>query len=249
MKLLSTAALVCAFTLGAWAQAPAGQGSQDQPPQSGQGSDQQGQPMHGQRRGGREGGFRGMMGSGRPVGGEITAINGKDISVKAQDGAAATIHITDSTRFMRNGDARLSDFKIGDTIMAGGTQEKDGTWTANFVVDRTEQMRQMKENLGKTMIAGEVTAIADTKLTILRPDGVTQVIEADENTSFRKHGESVTLADVKVGDRVMGRGALKSGVFVPTELRFGAPGEGGRGMMMRGGERPRTNEQAPPKQQ
>jgi hypothetical protein len=30
--------------------------------------------------------------------------------------------------------------------------------------------------------------------------------------------ESITLADVKVGDTVFGRGALKSGVFVPTEL-------------------------------
>ena len=30
--------------------------------------------------------------------------------------------------------------------------------------------------------------------------------------------ESITLADVKVGDMVAGQGALKSGVFVPTEL-------------------------------
>ncbi len=32
-------------------------------------------------------------------------------------------------------------------------------------------------------------------------------------------GESITLADVKVGDGVIGRGGLKNGVFVPTELR------------------------------
>ena len=31
-------------------------------------------------------------------------------------------------------------------------------------------------------------------------------------------GESITLADVKVGDTVIGPGALKSGVFVPTQL-------------------------------
>ena len=31
-------------------------------------------------------------------------------------------------------------------------------------------------------------------------------------------GESITLADVKVGDMVIGPGALKSGVFVPTQL-------------------------------
>jgi hypothetical protein len=40
--------------------------------------------------------------------------------------------------------------------------------------------------------------------------------------------ESITLADVKVGDRVMGRGALKGGVFVPTELVVMEPGMGRR---------------------
>lgn len=32
-------------------------------------------------------------------------------------------------------------------------------------------------------------------------------------------GESITLADIKVGDSVVGRGGMKAGVFVPTELR------------------------------
>lgn len=40
--------------------------------------------------------------------------------------------------------------------------------------------------------------------------------------------ESITLADVKVGDRVMGRGGLKGGVFVPTELVVMEPGAGRR---------------------
>jgi hypothetical protein len=31
-------------------------------------------------------------------------------------------------------------------------------------------------------------------------------------------GESITFADVKVGDSIAGRGALKNGTFVPTEL-------------------------------
>ena len=46
-----------------------------------------------------------------------------------------------------------------------------------------EQMQQME--LGTKFIAGEVKSIEKTKLTILRPDGQTQVIQADENTSFQ----------------------------------------------------------------
>lgn len=41
-------------------------------------------------------------------------------------------------------------------------------------------------------------------------------------------GESITLADIKVGDSVAGRGALKGGTFVPTELRVSDPAARGR---------------------
>jgi hypothetical protein len=77
--------------------------------------------------------------------------------------------------------------------------------------------------MGKKFIAGEVKAINETKLTIVRPDGQTQEIEVDENTSFRKGSESITLPDIKVGDFVRGRGELKNNVFVPTELVVGQP--------------------------
>jgi len=91
----------------------------------------------------------------------------------------------------------------------------------------------VKMGLGTKFIAGEVKSIEETRLTIARPDGQTQTIEVDENTSFRNSkGESATLADVKVGDRVMGRGDVKNGVFVPETLRFGTP-QGPGGMMRR----------------
>ena len=41
-------------------------------------------------------------------------------------------------------------------------------------------------------------------------------------------GESITLADIKVGDNVSGTGSVKSGVFVPAQLTVAAPGQGRR---------------------
>jgi hypothetical protein len=38
--------------------------------------------------------------------------------------------------------------------------------------------------------------------------------------------DSITLADIKIGDAVRGKGSLKGGLFVPTELVVMAPGEG-----------------------
>ena len=64
--------------------------------------------------------------------------------------------------------------------------------------------------------------------TLLRGAGVyghyvdqDQTIEVDENTSFRKQGESITLPDIKVGDKVFGRGEMKNETFVPQVLNVG----------------------------
>ena len=74
----------------------------------------------------------------------------------------------------------------------------------------------------ESFIIGEVKKIDETKLTILRPDGESQVIEVDEGTSFRNQKrESITLADIKTGDHVFGRGEVKHGVFVPQVLNLG----------------------------
>ena len=96
------------------------------------------------------------------------------------------------------------------------------------------------EDMGKKFILGEVKAINETKLTIARPDGQTQDIEVDENTSFRKGQESITLPDIKVGDFVRGRGELKENVFVPKELIVGRPQ-----MRMRGQDGQATDAKKP----
>jgi outer membrane lipoprotein SlyB len=49
-------------------------------------------------------------------------------------------------------------------------------------------------------------------------------------------GESITLADIKVGDVVVGPGALKSGVFVPTQLTVIDAAAMGRRRRSEGGE-------------
>jgi hypothetical protein len=51
-------------------------------------------------------------------------------------------------------------------------------------------------------------------------------------------GEAITLADVKVGDTVVGLGSVKGGSFVPTDLRVQErPAGGGPGGMGGGGRR------------
>ncbi len=172
------------------------------------------------------------MGQFHGVGGEITAINGDTVTLQSFRGETATVRVTSSTQIRKDGAAaQLSDFKVGDRIMVAGEQGKDGVWVAQVLGQRTGQrgpgmgggQRPAPQVNGKTYIAGTVTRIDGTRLTVKKPDGVEQVIAVDDETSFRNdRRESVTLADVKVGDFVRGPGALKSDVFVPSQLTAGA---------------------------
>jgi len=160
------------------------------------------------------------------VAGIIAAVNGNTFTVKTRDGQTAQVTVSDKTEYRKDRQpAKVSDFKVGDMIFVRGEKTGDNTWQAEMVGARSGGPGQgnFREGLGKEFIAGEVKSINGTQLTIERPDGVTQNISVDENTSFRKDGESVTLADLKVGDHVFGRGQLKNDVFVPSVLNVGEP--------------------------
>jgi hypothetical protein len=154
--------------------------------------------------------------------GSITAIDEKIITLKAMDGRAVTVSLSDKTQFRKDRQpAKLADFKIGDMVMVRGQSTGENTFQADLVATRSGNPQQFREGMGKRFIAGVVKSIDGTHLTINRFDGATQTITVDENTSFRKEGESITLADLHPGDHVIARGELKDGVFVSATLVVG----------------------------
>ena len=187
----------------------------------------------------------GAFAGGQMVRGTVTAAASDHLTVKTDAGEMYQVAISANTRVMKDRQpVKVTDIKVGDGAGAMGVLDAPTkTIHAVFVtVVSAEQIKKMREDLGKAFITGKVTAIDEVKLTVMRPDGVSQVIEVDEGTSFKRGGrgmasmmngsgpvptrqegaaasaESITLADVKVGDTVMGPGALKNGVFVPTQL-------------------------------
>jgi hypothetical protein len=158
---------------------------------------------------------------------------------------------------------KIADLKAGDSVTAAGNLDAPNkTLHAAFVIAvDAEAMKKLRDELGKSYISGRVTAIdADNlKMTVQRQDGVSQTIGFDETTSFKRGGrgrggmgggaavaaapaegapteggESITLADIKVGDMVSGPGTLKAGVFVPAQLNVGAGRGEGQGRRGRG---------------
>ena len=184
---------------------------------------------------------------GQMLRGTVTAVHGNALTLKDISGETYQVTTTDNTRVIHDQrSAKFSDIKVGDGLGAGGILDvPTKTLHAAFlgVID-AEEVRRAQADLGKTYIAGKITAVdLDTlKLTVLRLDNVKQVITVDETTSFRRGGrggganfgtppaadaarrpeaptgESITLADIKVGDSVAGRGSLKNGTFLPAEL-------------------------------
>ena len=56
-------------------------------------------------------------------------------------------------------------------------------------------------------------AVDAPKLTILRPDNVSQTVELNEDTSLRKGREAITMADIQPGDHIMVRGGMANNAF------------------------------------
>ena len=198
-----------------------------------------GPTQQGQQQG--RGAFAGMQ----RVAGEVTAVAGSTLTVKTEDGTTMQIVTTDNTRVMkgRGVTVKVAELKVGDGVMAAGMLDapKKTLHAAMVFATDAAQVKAMKENLGKTYIVGRVTAIDmdNATMTVERPDHVAQTIGLDETTSFRRGGrgvasgfgtsaaqsaapeaggESITLADIKVGENVRGTGSVKGGRFVPTEL-------------------------------
>jgi hypothetical protein len=198
-----------------------------------------------QHAGRRMWGGGGMMGRG--VMGSVTEITPDHFTVKTESGDLYTIHYSVNTRIMRgSGGFRLSqsgndapftppvaikptEIKIGDAIAASGEMDPAAKSVGAVVIfqvdpETARRMREMQANYGKTWLMGRVTAINDANVTIQGgPDNATHSFTADENTTFRKRRDPITLADIQPGDTLRVEGSLKNNTFVATTVSVIGP--------------------------
>lgn len=170
-------------------------------------------------------------GRGRPVVGKISAIHDGSLEVMRPDGETVTVKLTDKTQYRKDRqNAKLADFKVGDMVFIRAEDSGEKAVTALMVAGRTGagpefvgrgqggpggNMMMMGGELGKDYVFGEVKSVDAPKITVVRPDNVTQTLELNEETSLRKGRESVTMADIQPGDHVFVRGAVQNNVFTP----------------------------------
>jgi hypothetical protein len=185
-------------------------------------------------RGGR-GGWGGGMGMGNGITGTVTEVAADHYIIKTDAGETYTIHFSVNTRILKQtmqsrgaGERgnreqtvpltlKPSDIKVGDAVGAMGEVDAAAKSVGAVVIaqldpERAKQMRERRANYGKTWLMGKVTAINETKVTLLGSvDNAAHAFVADEDTTFRKRREPITLADVHVGDMVRVEGSVKDG--------------------------------------
>jgi hypothetical protein len=124
---------------------------------------------------------------------------------------------------------KSTDIKVGDAIAAMGeldatAKSVGATMVMQIDPERAKQMREMQANYGKTWLMGKVTAIDGVKVTLMGVvDNTAHSFVADENTTFRKRRDPITLADIQVGDTIRVEGALKDGAFLATQVSAMGP--------------------------
>ncbi len=129
---------------------------------------------------------------------------------------------------------KVSDIKVGDDIAATGEIDAAAKSVGAVRImlldpETAKRIEEMEANFGKTWLQGKVTAIDGTKITLIGTlDNASHTVVADENTTFRKLRDPVTMADIQAGDMVRVEGAMKDGAFAATTVSV-------EGMM--GGER------------
>ena len=141
----------------------------------------------------------------------ITAIDGSDLALKTADGWTRTITVTADTDITRAGTAiKVTDLKIGDEIRFAQTKNDDGTYT----VTRIE--------LVLPSVAGQVTAVDGSTITVKRFDGTTQTIHVDASTTYTVAGVTTpTLSDIKVGAFIVAQGTQRADGSLDAEAVHG----------------------------
>lgn len=69
----------------------------------------------------------------RPVNGEIISTDDKSITVKLTDNSSKIVLLTDTTAINKSSEGSKEDLKVGEEVAAFGTENSDGSITAQSI--------------------------------------------------------------------------------------------------------------------
>ena len=146
------------------------------------------------------------------AGGEVTKVDGNDVTIKGRNGTTRVITVTGSTVYkLGPTTGSKSDVKVGTDITAQGTVSGD-TFTAISV------------NIKLARAGGEVKTKTSDSITIANRDGTTTVIHVTGSTTFKVKGQNpASLSDIAVGGRVSAAGTRRADGSLDAMSVIGGP--------------------------
>ncbi len=180
-------------------------------------------------------GARGILGT-------ATAIDPSTLTLKLENGSLYTVHFNANTRILQlprrprhpapdeatrphMKSIAPSDLHPGDILTAMG-DVNDTTRSVGAVAivrldpARVARLKTFETSYGKTWLAGSITSIQGTQITVLDLVNRTSItVTTDPQTSIHHLRDSIALADLKPGDLIRIAGATDGPTFHATRIR------------------------------
>lgn len=145
--------------------------------------------------------------------GKVTEVGSASLTLEARDGSSQVVNVTSETRFVRNREpATLVDFQVDDHVMAHGSRDASGQFTADHVVGGDEPPRPVPPRPGPGPgfrgITGRVESVdvAAGTITVVGRGDRSQVVYTTDRTRFVRNRQPATLSDFQAGDHVAAEG-------------------------------------------
>jgi hypothetical protein len=184
------------------------------------------------------------------AGGTIVSVGVGQIQIKKMNGETQTVLVNDQTR-IREGQRdnqktlRLDDLKPGDHVMVMGQLNDNKEFVATFVHRLTPEEMARSQSAGDRAF-GQIVSIEGNEMKVHNQYRGDQTIVVNDQTTFMRDGQAITLKDLKVGERVFAMGKETDGKLTAERVTTGRMMRGrGRGRMIR----PPNGAQPPPPNQ
>lgn len=152
--------------------------------------------------------------------GKVVSINGSQLTVSQQDGLNVTVNTSTSTTYDEAGrSVPASDVQVGTVVSATGALSSDH-----------DQIDATTIEIVLPSVAGRVTGVSGTTITITTFDGTVETVTTDPSTVFRNRSGTTTIASVAKGDLVEASGTPGVGsTFAAAIVSVGSaiPSSGG----------------------
>lgn len=161
--------------------------------------------------------------------GVIKTVGTGTITVTTSHQTDVDFTITDAT-LIRKGDTTVdaSTLAVGDQVHVKATSANNVNTAMIIIVQQPDTSEDPGDSLKVVTANGVVTAVGTDSIDVHRANGTDATVKVTDGTAIKKHGQTIHLADIKVGDHVEAVGTAVDATTIAAlqiEVEDGNPSE------------------------